>query len=72
MAKSKNTYENKLKDLETLILKMESEEVSLEDSIANYEKGIKLSNELYKILNDYENKIKILLDGKEEDFEKEE
>lgn len=72
MAKGKNTYENKLNDLENLILKMESEEVSLEESISNYEKGIKLSNELYKILKDYENKIKILLDGKEEEFEKEE
>ena len=72
MAKSKNTYENKLNDLENLILKMEREEVSLEESISNYEKGIKLSNELYKILKDYEHKIKILLDGNEEEFEKEE
>lgn len=51
--------------LQDIIEEMESEEVSLEGSMKNYEEGIKLCNKMYKILNEAEAKIKVL-DGNEE------
>ena len=47
---------------------MENDELSLEEAMKNYEDGIKLSNKLYKILNEAEGKIKLLTENGEIDF----
>ena len=49
--------------------KMESGEMSLEDSLKSFEKSVKLYNVCKKSLDEAEKKIKILSDNlKEEDF----
>lgn len=68
MAKKKETYESKLQRLEQVLLEMESNEVTLDESITKYEEGMRLYSELYKTLQDAEGKIKILTTEGEEDF----
>ena len=65
MARKKESYESLMIKLQDIIEEMESEEISLERSMKNYEEGIKLCNKMYKVLNEAEAKIKIL-DGNEE------
>lgn len=68
MPKKNDSFESLMKKLEDIVNKMENEALSLEDSMRNYEEGIKLSNKLYKYLQDAEGRVKILVNGKEEDF----
>ncbi|WP_035290182.1 exodeoxyribonuclease VII small subunit [Clostridium sp. KNHs214] len=67
MAK-KVSYEEMIKELEGIVKLMDSEELSLDDAIKNYEKGIKLYNKLNSILSTAEGKIKIIKDNEEKDF----
>ncbi|ABS41648.1 exodeoxyribonuclease VII small subunit [Clostridium botulinum] len=69
MGRKKESFENMLEKLETIVDSMDNGEITLEDSMKSYEEGIKLCNKLYKVLKDAEGKIKILEDNKEEDFE---
>ena len=66
------SFEENLKELETIVTELEKGELSLEDSIAKFEKGIEVSKECNSKLENAEKKINILLDGKEEKFEVEE
>ncbi|MBM7869204.1 exodeoxyribonuclease VII small subunit [Clostridium pascui] len=69
MGRKAESYEGLMTKLEEILSSMDSGEVSLEDSMKKYEEGIKICNKLYKILNDSENKIKILMNEGEENFE---
>ncbi|KEI99718.1 exodeoxyribonuclease VII small subunit [Clostridium botulinum A2B3 87] len=69
MGRKKESFENMLEKLETIVDSMDNGEITLEDSMKSYEEGIKLCNKLYKVLKDAEGKIKILEDNKEEDLE---
>ncbi|HDK7179262.1 TPA: exodeoxyribonuclease VII small subunit [Clostridium botulinum] len=69
MGRKKESFENMLEKLETIVDSMDNGEITLEDSMKSYEEGIKLCNKLYKGLKDAEGKIKILENNKEEDFE---
>ena len=68
MAKKKESYENMLARLEEIVTLMDGSQISLEESMKYYEEGIKLSNKLYKVLNEAEGKIKILTEQGEKDF----
>ncbi|MGH4120023.1 exodeoxyribonuclease VII small subunit [Clostridium sp.] len=68
MAKKKESYENMMERLEVIVNLMEVNEITLEETMASYEEGIKICNSLYKILNDTEGKIKILTAQGESDF----
>ncbi|MBU3161440.1 exodeoxyribonuclease VII small subunit [Clostridium frigoris] len=68
MAKKKESYESMMERLEKIVEVMDGNEVTLEGTMVNYEEGIKICNDLYKILNDTEGKIKILTDEGEKDF----
>ncbi len=68
MAKKKESYENMMVRLEEIVDLMDGNEVTLEQTMINYEEGIKICNGLYKILNDTEGKIKILTAEGERDF----
>lgn len=63
-------FEKKLDCLEEIVAKMESGELSLEESLKRFEEGIKISRECYKQLGEAEQKVKVLLniseDGTEE------
>ncbi|MBK5240759.1 exodeoxyribonuclease VII small subunit [Clostridium sp.] len=68
MAKKKESYENMMERLEVIVDLMEVNEITLEETMASYEEGVKICNSLYKILNDTEGKIKILTSEGEKDF----
>jgi exodeoxyribonuclease VII small subunit len=68
MAKKKESYENMMGRLEEIVDLMDGNEITLEQTMINYEEGIKICNSLYKILNDTEGKIKILTAEGEKDF----
>lgn len=68
MVAKKDSYEILMKQLEEIVAQMENGDLSLDKSMELYEKGIKLSNKVYKILNDAEGKIKILTEEGEKDF----
>jgi exodeoxyribonuclease VII small subunit len=68
VVKKAETYETQLEMLEKIVEKMDSGEVSLADSMKDYEEGVKLCNKLYKTLNEAEGKIKIISGNSEEEF----
>lgn len=68
MAKKNESFEGMMKRLEEISNTMDSEQLTLEQSMKYYEEGIKLCNKLYKGLNEAEGKVKVLMEGKEEQF----
>lgn len=68
MAKKVESYEEMMKRLESIVNNMESSELTLSESMKNYEEGIKLCNLLYRTLNEAEGKIKILTEQGEKNF----
>ena len=68
MAKKKESYESMMSRLEEIVELMDGNEITLEQTMVNYEEGIKICNNLYKILNETEGKIKILTADGEKDF----
>ena len=54
-------FEEALEELERLVSSMEEGELSLEDSMTAFEKGIKLTRECQKALQKAEQKVQILL-----------
>ncbi len=56
----KITFENALTELETIVKKMESGDLCLEDAMKNYEAGIKKSNYCIDLLDKTEEKISLL------------
>lgn len=69
MPKKNETYESMLVKLEEIVAFMDSNDVSLNDSIQKYEEGVTLCNKLYKLLNEAEGKIKLLNENDESNFE---
>jgi len=67
MAK-KESYEEMLTKLQDILNNLETDELNLEESMKSYEDGIKLVNNIYKILDSYEAKISIIKDEKEVEF----
>ena len=54
-------FEKKLGRLEDIVEKMETGELTLEDSLKLFEEGVKLSRECNVQLNSAEQKVKLLL-----------
>ena len=75
MAAKKTTFqfEKSLAELEKLVQQMEQGEISLEDSLKHFEKGVQLTRACQQALKDAEQKVSILLeqDGQQkiENFE---
>ncbi len=61
-------FEKALQELEGLVEKMEAGELSLEDSLGHFERGIELTRTCQKALKAAEQKVQILLekDGNQE------
>ena len=55
-------FESSLKELESIVKKLEDENINLEDSVKSFEAGINLVKECQKQLEDAELKVKKLLD----------
>lgn len=73
---AKVNFEENMETLEKIVTELEKGDLNLDESIAKFEDGIKISKECNKILEEAEKKIIILLekDGevKEENFTAEE
>ncbi|WP_341931735.1 exodeoxyribonuclease VII small subunit [Streptococcus pluranimalium] len=54
MPSKKKTFEENLQDLETIVTQLENGDVSLEKAIEQFQKGMILSKELQKTLQDAE------------------
>lgn len=64
------SFEDALSELETVVAKMESGDLTLEDSLKEYERGMQLSRSCQKILAEAEQRVQILSnDNKLEVFE---
>ena len=59
-------YESSFKELENIIKELESKDISLEESIKKYEKGIELYKYLNNTLKAYEGKIKTIAEENSE------
>lgn len=68
---SEFNFEEALQELERLVSSMEEGELSLEDSMKAFEKGIKLTRECQTALQKAEQKVQILLNesGETQAFE---
>ncbi len=66
-------FEKSLTELEALVERMEGGELTLEESLAQFERGIRLSRECQKALREAELKVETLLgkddNGQVQDFE---
>ena len=64
MPRKKNTtlFEDSLEELEQLVEQMEQGDLSLEDSLKSFERGVKLTSTCQKALQGAEQKIQILLE----------
>ncbi len=65
---AKQTFEDKIKELQKIISVLEDENSSLEECIELYEKGTKLALECNKILDAAESKIVKMADDGEDGF----
>lgn len=64
MARKKNTpdFEQSLAELQTVVERLESGELSLEDSLAAFEQGVRLTRECQGALSQAEQKVQMLLE----------
>lgn len=57
----KQNFETSLKDLEEIVEQLETSDLTLDETLAKYESGIKIYKQCYQILEKAEKKINILL-----------
>lgn len=69
MAKKKRTYKEIMEELDAAIKELENGGLPLEEAIEKYELGVKLSGELLVILEKAEEKVRIMEEDGEKNFE---
>ncbi len=62
---AKQTFEKAMDQLEQIVQKLETGELSLEDSLKKFEEGVKLSNFCSKKLDETEKKVTLLIKNQE-------
>jgi exodeoxyribonuclease VII small subunit len=55
-------FESALKELESLVEKMEQGDIRLEDSLQHFERGIELTRHCQQALQEAEQKVQVLLE----------
>ena len=65
-AQTSSNLEKTLETLETLVEKMESGDLSLEESLQAFEQGVRLTREAQQALQAAEQKVRILLQDEQE------
>ncbi|MFQ5686818.1 MAG: exodeoxyribonuclease VII small subunit [Candidatus Scalindua sp.] len=68
----KPDFETSLKELEKIVEQIETSDLALDETLAKYEKGIKIYKQCYQILEKAEKKINILLKNSTGDIRTEE
>ncbi|MBP8619262.1 MAG: exodeoxyribonuclease VII small subunit [Clostridia bacterium] len=64
---NKKTFEDNLKELEEVVTKLETGNLGLDEAIEEFEKGMKLSKECTKKLDEAEKRINILVENENGD-----
>jgi exodeoxyribonuclease VII small subunit len=65
-------FEQALRDLEALVERLEGGELTLEQSLNEFERGVELTRRCQQALSDAEQRVKILTEqGQESDFDPE-
>lgn len=59
------SFEHSLQELESIVKQLELGELSLDDSLKQFEEGVKLARFCQKTLNEAELKIKTITQGEE-------
>lgn len=57
------SFEQSLADLENLVTKMETGDLSLDESLSAFEEGVKLTRQCQKMLEEAEQKVQILTEN---------
>lgn len=70
--KSEIDFEESMEKLEKIAKELESDDLSLNDSVKKFEEGMKISQDCKKVLDEAEKKITVLIDDTEKDFDVEE
>lgn len=60
MVKKAQSYDDMMAELQEIVNEFENGNLSLEESMKKYEKSLKIISKLYKDLNTFEGKIKII------------
>ena len=68
MSEKKKTFEESMAELEKIAKELESDNLTLDESIKKFEEGMKLSKECKETLDNAEKKITILINDEEQDF----
>jgi exodeoxyribonuclease VII small subunit len=66
---AKLTFERAMEQLEKIVASMESEALSLEQSLKKFEEGMKLTQYCSQKLEETEKKISLIMGKKDEDIE---
>ena len=67
--KKELSFEECLKELEKVVSRLESKDISLDEAVKSYERGLELSKRCYEIFNKTEEiVVKAIKDSKIEDF----
>jgi exodeoxyribonuclease VII small subunit len=66
---TKLTFEKAMEQLEKIVASMETEALSLEQSLKKFEEGMKLSQYCSQKLEETEKKISLIMGKKDEDIE---
>lgn len=61
-------FEKQIAELESIVKALESGSISLDDSLALFEKGIKLTKNCQKMLDEAEKKVSILVNNDDGDM----
>jgi exodeoxyribonuclease VII small subunit len=66
MAVRKGTFEEQLAELETVVERLERGELSLEENVSLFERGVMLSNACKKTLSNAESRIQVLMEPEDD------
>ncbi len=67
MATNKMNFEQALEELNSIVSRLESGEAGLEESLELFKSGINLTEKCNRLINDAEQKIKVIENGGEEE-----
>ena len=68
MSEGKKSFEEKLQDVQEIITRIEEGKLPLEDSVKQFEEGMKTLSALDEELKDMNRRLTVLQDGGEQEF----
>jgi len=72
MEETTPNFEQSIKELEQIATELETDNLTLDESVKKFEQGMKLAKVCKEMLDKAEKKITILVENREEDFTPEE